>query len=230
MSDEATREIDPRFDPRFQRGYVPDAAGSAQPTATFARPSAETPAARADDGPARAASAQSPAIASSAPARSTTTADDADHAAALLAYFAPEADPQAAAAPEVAAPGAPPARAATYIGPPPSHAVSGMNAAPADSDFVVEPEPVSESPFVRHPALGFWVVLGTSLGFVVAGAVLTWNINYAQMSGRMTLPSEGQAFINAMSALGAGLVQAGVLGIVVVLAVQAVRSGRGRRS
>ncbi|WP_143109732.1 hypothetical protein [Agromyces sp. CF514] len=135
------------------------------------------------------------------------------------AMFAPRSD--ARSAPQQA-----------RIGPPPSaigeHADPGMHSERGDARFVVEPEPESESPFVRHPSLRYWVALVASIGFVLTGAVLYWNINLMQMSGMMTLSSEEQALQSAVYSLSSGFMQAGVVGVVLVVGLWAVQTGRGR--
>lgn len=221
MSNEATRGIDPRFDPRFQRGYVPDAAALAAdppPAAVVAEP----PAARAAAVP----SASRPADPRDRPADPRDRPADADpadddHAAALLAYFGPEAG----AAPAVATASAA-AQPSPRVGPPPTSSAPRADAAPSP-EFVVEPEPVSESPFVRHPSLRFWLGLAASTSFVIVGTFLYWNVNIQQMRGSMDV--DGQAVLQASGALATGLAQAGALGVVVVLAVWAASSGRRSR-
>lgn len=236
MSNEAARGIDPRFDPRFQRGYTPDAAATASPQASVAE--AATEPALAEPAAGRASQRRETGIrAEPAVGREVRPPErvvrpdqlDDDHAAALLAYFGPPAD--RAAAPDAAESDEPQHRG--RIGPSPAPAE------PAGSGFDrrhgehvdVDADSENESPFVRHPSLAFWVALAASIGFVVVGVVVSWNVSLEQMrpTGRMS-GAETQAFLSALSALGMGLVQAGALGTVVVLAIWAVQSGRRRHS
>ncbi|ANJ25611.1 hypothetical protein [Agromyces aureus] len=229
MSDEATRAIDPRFDPRFQRGYVPDVAGGARAKVRREPTDAPTEVETELFGPRSAVTSdRRPAPLTAAPPK-----PEADHAAALLAYFAPE-EPTVPNPPTEPGPRSDPApNPPTDLGPASggitSHSESGMRRE-VDDGFV-EPEPESESPFVRHRWLGFWVALAASIAFVVGGAVLYWNVSLEQMSpsGRIAGAAETQAFLSALYALGIGLVQAGALGIVVVLALGAVMSARRGR-
>ncbi|MFF2370510.1 hypothetical protein [Agromyces sp. NPDC058110] len=248
MSDEAARGIDPRFDPRFQRGYVSDAAANARKPARREPTAPPSPIETELYGPGSVGTAaeRSAPLREEARVLEADRTPEPDHAAALLAYFAPEQgetgsrarpvpDDEAMFAPRSDAPSTPgPSR----IGPPPStsavHSDLGMRAGEGagDDDFVVEPELESESPFVRHPALRYWTALAISVVFVVVGAWLSWNMTRERMSpsGTMADQAEAQAFLSAVAALSAGLVQAGALGTVVVLAVWALQSARGRRS
>ncbi|KQM82249.1 hypothetical protein [Agromyces sp. Leaf222] len=228
MSNEAARGIDPRFDPRFQRGYKTDAAAAARAAERRrpdAPPTAEEAALFGPRPPGAPPERPTPRIEAAAPFAPTRVSEP-DHAATLLAYFGPKAGAEATTS------YAAEAQSQGRIEPSPLeqalHADDGMG---AHDDFVVEPEPLSESPFVRHPSLSFWVALAASAAFVIAGVVLTWNVNLEQMrpTGRMA-GAESQAFLSALSALAIGLVQAGALGVVVVLAMWAVQSRRRRTS
>ena len=229
MSNEAARGIDPRFDPRFQRGYTTDAAAAARAAERRKPHDPPTEEEAALFGP------RPPGTAPERPAPRVepAPAPEPDHAAALLAYFGPEA--HSVAHPEASqyARSEAPALDQHRIGPPPTafgeHSDPGMPSSQGDVDhFVVEPEPESESPFVRHPSLRYWLALAVSIGFAVAGAAIYWNVALQQMSGVAMLDTAGQAFQNALSSLGTGLVQSGLLGVVVVLAVWAVQSARKR--
>ena len=62
VSEGSATGIDPRFDPRFQRGYVPDAAAAPQVTDAAAAPLDVGPVPDRDDGPAEAVRARHPRI------------------------------------------------------------------------------------------------------------------------------------------------------------------------
>ncbi|GAA1839109.1 hypothetical protein [Agromyces salentinus] len=223
MSDEAARAIDPRFDPRYQRGYTPGV--HEVPTAV---PEAPREAQRVEREPGGRAAATEAAVARKPQRGDTAIVSDEqahDHAAALLAYFGRETGSEA-----VGSTGGPP-RGARIEAPPAAagqYADSGM--AELLDASVTDAEHESESPFVRHPSLAFWVSLASSIAFVLIGAVLYWNVNLEQMQPGGRIGGEDQAFLSTMHALGLGLVQAGVLGIVVVLALWSVQVARGRRS
>jgi hypothetical protein len=199
MSDEAARGIDPRFDPRFQRGYTPDAA-----TPAFAEPA---PVVRAEPSAPERRIAPPAARISHEQHHADLLAEigfaaDSTDAHADRSMFA--AGAASAPAPSSAEP-APPAGDAGHR--PPAGAVAPT--APA-------------APASRHSVLRFSIALAASFVFVVIGAALYWNAMNEQMrpSGRFSVSdSLTQQMILA---LGTGLLQAGALGAIVVLAVWAV--------
>ncbi|GAA1507498.1 hypothetical protein BJ978_000763 [Agromyces terreus] len=230
MSNEAARGTDPRFDPRFQRGYVPDAAASVSDG--VARDPHPVAGSRPLIGAPAPAEAEPAALHPAAGAAVVEEAQTDDHAAALLAYFGPDTGAVRAPRP-VGEPDPVGTRPGVFIGPPPprtaaEHAESGMHA--SSGGFVVEPEPESESPFVRHPSLRYWVSLAASIAFVLFGLWLYWTVNLDQMSGMVSLGVEQQAMYNSLQSLASGLMMSGALGTVLVLGLWAVQAGRGARS
>ncbi len=190
--------IDPRFDPRFQRGYVPDAAAPAPDSAST--PDQTQRDARLD----RAAPVAG-------------FADPADRAPSVAA-----ARGDAAGSPDPVAPGASVAAAAVAS---PAVATAAQDAADAEE---ARTEPVLEaesSPRVA-PARWFWIALAACAAFIVAGAVLYWvqaSDPAYFLGGQPGFTQTMQQFVMALSP---ALVQAGVIGIAAVLVAWAVRGSR----
>ncbi|MGI9825398.1 hypothetical protein [Agromyces sp. Marseille-Q5079] len=208
MSKDAARGIDPRFDPRFQRGYTPDAAEPMRPDAA---PVAADPVPVVRGTPAqpasRAAPDARPATAIVPPSVAATAHRNDDHVDLLTQIGFAGAEAHA----DQGIPPGPPST--TAPSPAPRQPGAGL--------------PVS-TPTVL-PRRGFWIALGASVAFVLGGVALYWNLNYEQMRPMNVTSSDGQVLLQAGMALATGMMQAGVLGIVVVLAIWAVRSGsRGR--
>jgi len=199
--------IDPRFDPRFQRGYVPDAA---VPTPESASTPDQTQRDGRLDDAAPVTGFGDPADMAQA---SAATRGDAAEAAGPVAYGAAVAGASVAGAAQDAA-------AAVQEGP--DAAEDHANAAEARA----EPVPRAESTARVAPVRWFWIALAACAAFIVAGAVLYWvqasDPSYF-MGGRPGFTQTMQQFVIALSP---ALVQAGVIGIAAVLVAWAVRGSR----
>jgi hypothetical protein len=189
--------IDPRFDPRFQRGYVPDPA--AMPAARETPPVAPT----------------APVSTSPAPPTApshVTKAEADDPAAAILDLLAhAEARRLTPSGRELDDPAD---ERAAAVDP---DAARVAFTAPGD-----EPEPVVEV----SPTRSFWIALAACVSFVVLGSALFWvqaSDPATFVGSRAGIDETVRAIVSALSP---ALVQAGVLGVVVVLVTWAVR-GRG---
>jgi hypothetical protein len=196
MSGSSAPEIDPRFDPRFQRGYVPDASASSPPRLN-AVPSRQ----------------QSGAVSDST---------DADSEAALGASLAAGNDQGAgptAVRDGVSGPH-PDSEVAADVGEvAPEAAVADVReSAQPDELAPVEPAP----PATRW----FWIAIGVCLAFIAIGSLLYWNLasDPRRYSGPMEVGVDATIRM-VVSALSPALVIAGVIGIVGVLATWAI-SGR----
>jgi hypothetical protein len=205
MSKDATRAIDPRFDARFQRGYASDAAAPAPPEAEAdaraaapppTAPDTRTPRAEAPPRtvPAHPVPRPAPGIRSpeATAQRPVAQVTHEQHHVDLLAEMGFVAD----AADEHADPG-----------------MRRREPAKEEQDLPVDSVPQRAR---------FWIALGASVAFVVAGAALTWNAMNSQMSPTGRMGMGDQVTQQMMQSLGAGLVQAGSLGAIVVLAIWAV--------
>ena len=198
MSEGPAAGIDARFDPRFQRGYEPDAAAAQQATDAAAQPVVATPS-RHDD------------------------------IAAPIAQAAPSAPsepvPSVASVPSVAADPEPPRGGAQRT-----------VAADAASDPRPPVDADDDDPFAAEeeeerltPTRWMWIALGACVAFVVVGAVAFW-VQASDPSNYIGGVREGidETFRLIVNTLAPALVQAGLLGIVVVLVVWAVRGRVGR--
>lgn len=183
--------IDPRFDPRFQRGYVPSPESEAAAVETPPQKVVRSP-----RGPTAPVSGRLPPLA----ARPTGPAEHANVAA------------------------------------PPHAEVRSTDAAEPDAsvDPVVFVDPdldvVDESEEGRTRWRWLWIALGASVGCVMLGVGMFWS--YASdPGGYMGRPATGyDATLAQFSmALAPGLVQAGVIGMVVALASMAI-FGRRKES
>ena len=193
MSEGSATGIDPRFDPRFQRGYVPDVAAAPQVTDAAAAPVDVEPVGDRDDGSAevlqaliresgeaRGLGSSAPTDGSASTAPASTGLTDADAVVASDSRF-PEED--------------------------------------------VRPEEVHLS-----PTRWMWIALGACVAFIVVGAVAFW-VQASDPSNYIGGVRAGidETFRLVINALAPALVQAGVIGIVVVLVTWAVR-GRASRT
>jgi uncharacterized protein YjeT (DUF2065 family) len=191
-------ELDPRFDPRFQRGYVPDAAasGSESVPPPPAEPTAPAPAPDAD------------------------AASPGDPAAAILGLLAhAQAERLAGHSHE----------------PDDSDPRDDQQAEPDPHVFTspVEPQvqPRADAEPIVHPspARWFWIALAACFVFVVIGIALFWN-GASDRSMFTAAPSSLEGAFNQFSmALAPALVQAGVLGSIVVLVTWAITGRRSRK-
>jgi hypothetical protein len=195
---ENTAGIDPRFDPRFQRGYVPDAAAAM---------SAPVPPLRA------------PTVSASAPNADSAASDDP--AAAILGLLAHaqaeqlartghERDDADAVDDERVEPDSP---AFTWAVEP---QLRPQLQPQLDAGPVVD----------ASPARWFWIALAACILFVVVGVALFWN-GASDRTTFMTAPSgvEGVFYQYSMM-LAPALVQAGTIGAVAVLVMWAIRGRR----
>jgi uncharacterized membrane protein YgcG len=196
VSGNPEREIDPRFDPRFQRGYDPAGSG---PDATG--PDATGPDATESDVPG-----------------ADTTAED-DGVDRVIRALRERNDPPTA---------------------PPVDEVDGpadprTPAEPAEPDEPAEPgdrtqaaDPIEPARTAWSGVRWFWIAIGACLAFIVVGSLMYWNT--VADPRRYTGPIGSgidETIRMVITALAPALVEAGVLGIVIVLAVWAFR---GRRS
>lgn len=196
--------IDPRFDPRFQRGYAPDAAAPA-PDPTPARDPRPAP--------------------DPTPRPGTTPTPDA--------AFAPDPTPRGArldpgvpvsgsrdSADTPQVPVATPAAAAES----PNPATRGVG--PADGGLTDGGLADGEAAPHTSPSRWFWIALGVCVAFIVAGATVYWTqaSDPAYFMGGQ--PGFSQTMQQFVMALTPALVQAGVVGIAVVLVAWAIRGRR----
>ena len=202
MSEGPAAGIDPRFDPRFQRGYVPDAAATPQATDAAAQPVVAVP--RHDD----IAAAAAP-IAPSVPAAPSEPIPS-------VSAEPVEPVPSVVADPEPSRGGAPQVVAA---------------AAASDDRLPVEAD--DDDAFAEEerltPTRWMWIALGACVAFVVVGAVAFW-VQASDPSNYIGGVRAGidETFRLIVNTLAPALVQAGLIGIVVVLVTWAVRGRAGR--
>ncbi|MDQ0577735.1 hypothetical protein [Agromyces albus] len=184
--------IDPRFDPRFQRGYVPSPESEAA--------AVETPPQKVVRSP--------PAPTAPAPGR----------------------------IPRLAARSAEPAEHAHVAMPPTTSEVASADAAEPDASVdpavFVEPDLEGVDEAEERPTRWrwLWIALGASVGCVMLGVGLFWS--YASdPGGYMGRPGTGYdaTLAQFVMSLAPGLVQAGVIGVVVALASMAI-FGRRKES
>ena len=202
MSEGPSAGIDPRFDPRFQRGYVPDAAATPQATDAAAQPVVASP--RHDD-----------IAAIAAPAVPAAPAEPA--APAAVAPDQPvDPVPSVVADPEPALGGSPQGVAA---------AAASDDRLPAEAD--------DDDAFAGAerltPTRWMWIALGACVVFVVVGALAFW-VQASDPSNYIGGVRAGidETFRLIVNTLAPALVQAGLIGIVVVLVTWAVRGRAGR--
>ncbi len=204
--------IDPRFDPRFQRGYVPDAAAPAPESAST--PEQTQRDARLERAAPAAGFADPADLAPSVAA----ARGDAAGFSGPLAPGAAVADP-AVASPAVASAVQDAAGAGEHR---PDAAADAADAEEARAEPVLEAE---SSPRIA-PARWFWIALAACAAFIVAGAVLYWvqaSDPAYFLGGQPGFTQTMQQFVMALSP---ALVQAGVIGIAAVLVAWAVRGSR----
>jgi len=214
VSEGSATGIDPRFDPRFQRGYVPDAAAAPQVTDAAAAPIDVGPVRDRDDGAAEVLPAL---IRESGAARGLGSTAPTDGSASTR---------RASTGPTSAGP--------TSTHPTVSPAPTDDEVADADavvaSDGRFPEEDVLAEDEHLSPTRWLWIALGACVAFVVVGAVAFW----AQASDPSNYiggvrAGMDETFRLVINALAPALVQAGVIGIVVVLVTWAVR-GRASRT
>jgi hypothetical protein len=205
--------IDPRFDPRFQRGYVSDADAPVPMPDTREAPLAATTT------PAQPAPPAAPAQ----PAPPARVAEADDPAAAIHGLLA-HAETR-----RLTRPGREPDDSAE--GHSAHGAAAGDDPAEVESAFTrvasrgSEPEPAPDT----SPTRWLWTAIGACVSFVVLGSVLFWvqaSDPATFLGSRAGIDETVRAIVSALSP---ALVQAGVLGVVVVLVIWAVR-GRRRPS
>jgi hypothetical protein len=174
--------IDPRFDPRFQRGYAPDSA-----EVTDSGASADGPDRMAGGDAAEGVTAAPP---SPAPAR----ADSPNPVEPTPPEAARPLDPVAADVPVPE---------------------GGDSSQPEDEGGVAS------------ATRWLWVALASCAAFTAIGALLYWNLanDQQRFMGAIGTPPE-EAFRLFATVLSPALVQAGVVGMVIVLAVWVVRDRR----
>ena len=213
MSEGSATGIDPRFDPRFQRGYVPDAAAAPQVTDAAAAPIDVGPVRDRDDGAAEVLPAL---IRESGAARGLGSTAPTDGSASTR---------RASTGPTSAGP--------TSTHPTVSPAPTDDEVADADavvaSDGRFPEEDVLAEDEHLSPTRWLWIALGACVAFVVVGAVAFW-VQASDPSNYIGGVRAGidETFRLVINALAPALVQAGVIGIVVVLVTWAVR-GRASR-
>ena len=214
MSEGSATGIDPRFDPRFQRGYVPDAAAAPQVTDAAAAPIDVGPVRDRDDGAAEVLPAL---IRESGAARGLGSTAPTDGSASTR---------RASTGPTSAGP--------TSTHPTVSPAPTDDEVADADavvaSDGRFPEEDVLAEDEHLSPTRWLWIALGACVAFVVVGAVAFW-VQASDPSNYIGGVRAGidETFRLVINALAPALVQAGVIGIVVVLVTWAVR-GRASRT
>ena len=214
MSEGSATGIDPRFDPRFQRGYVPDAAAAPQVTDAAAAPIDVGPVRDRDDGAAEVLPAL---IRESGAARGLGSTAPMDGSASTR---------RASTGPTSAGP--------TSTHPTVSPAPTDDEVADADavvaSDGRFPEEDVLAEDEHLSPTRWLWIALGACVAFVVVGAVAFW-VQASDPSNYIGGVRAGidETFRLVINALAPALVQAGVIGIVVVLVTWAVR-GRASRT
>lgn len=187
MSEKAEPGIDPRFDPRFQRGYVPDAAPPSR--------------ARGTDG----------------------RAGDDDAALGELFAHVERGAVDGEATDAVRATDDPTPEARAHDDP----AEAGQLAAAAAP---AGPEPDPGTGVGAPSTRWFWIALAACLAFIVVGVALFWNGASDRAMFRAAPSGLEGAFNQFSMTLAPGLVQAGVIGVVIVLVMWALtgrRSGRG---
>jgi hypothetical protein len=216
VSEGSATGIDPRFDPRFQRGYVPDAAGAPQVTdaAAAAAPVGVEPVRDHDDGPAEVlqallrASGEARGLGSSAPAdaNASTGRASTERTSTGRASTGPTASPATT-----------------------DHEVADADAVVASDGRFPEEDVLAEEEHLS-PTRWMWIALGACFAFVVVGAVAFW-VQASDPSNYIGGVRAGidETFRLVINALAPALVQAGVIGIVVVLVTWAVR-GRASRT
>jgi len=214
VSEGSATGIDPRFDPRFQRGYVPDAAAAPQVTDAAAAPIDVGPVRDRDDGAAEVLPAL---IRESGAARGLGSTAPTDGSASTR---------RASTGPTSAGP--------TSTHPTVSPAPTDDEVADADavvaSDGRFPEEDVLAEDEHLSPTRWLWIALGACVAFVVVGAVAFW-VQASDPSNYIGGVRAGidETFRLVINALAPALVQAGVIGIVVVLVTWAVR-GRASRT
>ena len=214
MSEGSATGIDPRFDPRFQRGYVPDAAAAPQVTDAAAAPVDVGPVRDRDDGAAEVLPAL---IRESGAARGLgSTAPTDGSASTRRASTGPTSTHPTSTHPTVS-----PAPTDDEVAD--ADAVVASDGRFPDEDVLAEDEHLS-------PTRWMWIALGACVAFVVVGAVAFW-VQASDPSNYIGGVRAGidETFRLVINALAPALVQAGVIGIVVVLVTWAVR-GRASRT
>lgn len=173
MGEEAIPAIDPRFDPRYQRGYAADASDASPSPASPSRP--VEPASR---------------VADARPVEAAATSPVAASAEAAL-------DPEA-----------------------------------GDAPTPDENAPSAEADHAPSATRWLWIALASCAAFIVTGALLSWNLanDQERFMGSIGTPSE-EALRLFATVLSPALVQAGIVGTVIVLAVWVIldRRAEGRR-
>lgn len=214
MSDGTVPEIDPRFDPRFQRGYVPDAAvPTPDPIPGHRPPDRGAPVTGFGD------SRDTPQVpvatrgeAGESPNPVTETAGVTGAAAADAAADAGADDPALALREMLAQTQGERLDASGRDG------RAGQDEAGTDAESVID----------ASPARWFWIAFAACVLFVVVGSVLYW----VQTSDPSVYMGGGpRAGIDetvrvVVGALSPALVQAGVFGGIAVLLIWAVRGHR----
>ena len=201
MSEGSATGIDPRFDPRFQRGYVPDVAAASQATEP----------------------APAPAPIDVAPVHGRA-ADRAEAVRALVGE-PEEARGLGSSASTIGSastgPVQRPARAAD------DEFAEADAVAASDEWFAEEDAPADEEHLT--PTRWMWIALGACVGFVVVGAVAFW-VQASDPSNYIGGVRAGidETFRLVINALAPALVQAGLVGIVVVLVTWAIRGRTAR--
>lgn len=187
MSEGPETGIDARFDPRFQRGYVPDAATTPQSTDSAAQPVVALPRRHAVDVP-----VEPVEPVPSDPVPSVDAEPEASRGGArqLVADAAASHD--------------------------------RLPAEADDDDAFAGEERLT-------PTRWMWIALGACVAFVVVGAVAFW-VQASDPSNYIGGVRAGidETFRLIVNTLAPALVQAGLIGIVVVLVTWAVRGRAGR--
>ena len=216
MSEGSATGIDPRFDPRYQRGYVPGAAGAPQVSDAAAAPVDVEPVRDRDDRPAEVLPA---VIRESGEARGLGSSAPTDGSASTRrASTGPTSTGPTSTHPTSTHPTVSPAAADDEV----AEAVVASDSRFPDEDVLAEDEHLS-------PTRWMWIALGACVAFVVVGAVAFW-VQASDPSNYIGGVRAGidETFRLVINALAPALVQAGVIGIVVVLVTWAVR-GRASR-
>ena len=205
MSEGPAAGIDPRFDPRFQRGYVPDAAATPQAMDAAAQPVVGDAPPRRH----RRRGRQAEPVAQAGPAAAAEPAPS-------VSTEAVEPVPSVVADPEPSRGGGRPIAAAAAA------SDDRLPVEAADDDAFAEEERLT-------PTRWMWIALGACVAFVVLGAVAFW-VQASDPSNYIGGVRAGidETFRLIVNTLAPALVQAGLIGIVVVLVTWAVRGRAGR--
>ncbi|WP_350348059.1 hypothetical protein ABIQ69_15695 [Agromyces sp. G08B096] len=201
---EARQEFDPRYDPRFQRGYV---AADHEGAAPLEPAPERSPAEPALDAVPRRATAADPEA-----GRSRRAVDQAGPATATAVP---------AAGPPAGVPGEPTAGGVAAAAPDPG----GTSSTPSVVD---DARSTSQPPAPFVATRWLWLVLAASALLIVVGVASYWSLIGGRGAYGYAMGTDEAVRSAIVSALGPALAEVGVLGIVGVLLAWALVAG-GRR-